>query len=312
MSDQELAAGLAASLAAELQECVAGRVLAGVSMEQFTTWRIGGPADLLLIPRAEDDVAAALEFAGRHSLPLTVIGNGSNLLVGDAGIRGLSVKIGGGLQDIRLNGNEITAGAGVFLPALARAAGREGLSGLEFAGGIPASLGGSLIMNAGAFGQYIGECVRKVDTIAYSGARRTWKASELAFDYRRSTLQPESLIILKVILELQAAEQQLVLERLEAFLEYRSSNHPLDLPSAGSVFRNPPGQPAGLLIEMAGLKGFQVGDAQVSAKHANFIVNLGHATAVQVRELMEIVRGRVADRFGVDLVAEVRVVGEER
>jgi UDP-N-acetylmuramate dehydrogenase len=281
-------------------------------MERFTTWRIGGPADLLLIPQAEDDVTAALEFAGRHSLPLIVIGNGSNLLVGDAGIRGLVLKIGGGLQNIRLSGNEITAGAGVLLPALARAAGQESLSGLEFAGGIPASLGGALIMNAGAFGQFIGECVREVDTIDYSGARRTWEASELKFDYRRSTLQSESLIILKAILELRAADQQSVLERLESFLEFRNSNHPLDLPSAGSVFRNPPGQPAGLLIEMADLKGFQVGDAQVSTKHANFIVNLGHATAAQVRELMEIVRSRVADRFGVDLKPEVRVVGEER
>jgi UDP-N-acetylmuramate dehydrogenase len=302
----------APDLAAELQAVVAGRVLAGVSMEQFTTWRIGGPADLLLIPRAEDDVTAALEFAGRHSLPLTVIGNGSNLLVGGAGIRGLVLKIGGGLQDLRINGNEITAGAGVILPALARAAGRESLSGLEFAGGIPASLGGALIMNAGAFGQFIGKSVRSVDTIDFNGARRTWKASELTFGYRRSTLQPESLIILKASLELQAAEQQSVLKRLEAFLEYRSSHHPLDLPSAGSVFRNPPEQPAGLLIEMAGLKGFKVGDAQVSTKHANFIVNLGHATATQVRELMEIVRGRVAARFGIDLIAEVRMVGEER
>jgi UDP-N-acetylmuramate dehydrogenase len=302
----------APDLAAELQAVVAGRVLAGVSMEQFTTWRIGGPADLLLIPRAEDDVTAALEFAGRHSLPLTVIGNGSNLLVGGAGIRGLVLKIGGGLQDLRINGNEITAGAGVILPALARAAGRESLSGLEFAGGIPASLGGALIMNAGAFGQFIGKSVRSVDTIDLNGARRTWKAFELTFDYRRSTLQSESLIILKASLELQAAEQQSVLERLEAFLEYRSSHHPLDLPSAGSVFRNPPEQPAGLLIEMAGLKGFKAGDAQVSTKHANFIVNLGHATATQVRELMEIVRGRVAARFGIDLIAEVRMVGEER
>jgi UDP-N-acetylmuramate dehydrogenase len=281
-------------------------------MEQFTTWRIGGPADLLLIPRDEDDVAAALEFTGRYCLPLTVIGNGSNLLVGDAGIRGLVLKIGGGLQELDIQGNEITAGAGVFLPALARAACRESLGGLEFAGGIPASLGGALIMNAGAFGQFIGSSVSRVETIDYDGVRRTWKAPELTFEYRHSTLQPERLIILKARLELQEAEQKEIQERLESFLTYRSSQHPLDLPSAGSVFRNPPGEPAGRLIEMAGLKGFQVGDAQVSAKHANFIVNLGHASAAQVKELMEIVRDRVAARFGIDLIAEVRVVGEER
>ena len=164
----------------------------------------------------------------------------------------------------------------------------------------------------GRLGSLSGKASDEVETIDFNGARRTWKASELAFDYRHSTLQAESLIILKARLELQAAEQKAVLERLEVFLTYRSSHHPLDLPSAGSVFRNPPGQPAGLLIEMAGLKGFQVGDAQVSIKHANFIVNLGHATATQVKELMEIVRGRVAARFGIDLIAEVRMVGEER
>jgi UDP-N-acetylmuramate dehydrogenase len=312
MSRQDLAPNLATDLAAQLQTGVAGRVLAGASMEQFTTWRIGGPADLLLIPRVEADVTAGLEFAGRHGLPLTVIGNGSNLLVSDAGIRGLVLKIGGGLQEFCIDGKEITAGAGMFLPALARAAGRESLSGLEFAGGIPASLGGALIMNAGAFGQFIGSSVSEVETIDFSGARRAWKATELTFDYRYSALQPERLIILKARLELQDAEQKEIQERLEAYLTYRSSQHPLDLPSAGSVFRNPPGQPAGRLIEMAGLKGCQVGDAQVSTKHANFIVNLGHASATQVKQLMEIVRDRVAARFGIDLIAEVRVVGEER
>ncbi len=184
-------------LAPELQAGVTGRVLAGVSMKNFTTWRIGGPADLMLIPKTQDDVIAALEFAGRHSLPLTVIGNGSNLLVGDAGIRGLVLRIGGGLQELQIKDNEITSGAGVLLPALARLAERESLSGLEFAGGIPASLGGALIMNAGAFGKFIGSNVRAVDTIDFNGARRTWQASELAFDYRRSTLQQERLIILK-------------------------------------------------------------------------------------------------------------------
>jgi UDP-N-acetylmuramate dehydrogenase len=291
---------------------VAGTVLADASMQQFTTWHIGGPADLLLIPKVVEDVILATEFARRHRLPLTVIGNGSNLLVQDAGIRGLVLKIGGGLQDVQIRDNEITAGAGVSLPALARTAGRSGLSGLEFAGGIPASLGGSLIMNAGAFEQSIGSGIRSVETIDFNGVRRVWRASELVFDYRQSTLQSEELIILNARLELQKAERQKVLERLESYVAYRGSHHPLDRPSAGSVFRNPPGQVAGQLIEMAGLRGFKVGDAQVSIKHANFIVNLGNATAAQVRELMEIIRDRVRSRFGIDLIAEVRVIGEEK
>ncbi len=299
-------------LAHELQTRVAGRVLAGASMKQYTTWRIGGPADLLLIPQAEDDVAAALEFNERHGLPLTVIGNGSNLLVGDGGIRGLALRIGGGLQELQVGEREIVAGAGVFLPTLSRAALRRNLSGLEFGGGIPASLGGALIMNAGAFGQYIGERVRSVDTIDFKGTRQTWKDSELEFAYRCSTLQLHALIIIKASLALQPVEQKEIRERFECYLEYRSSHHPLDQPSAGSVFRNPSDQPAGQLIEMAGLKGFRVGDAQVSAKHANFIVNLGSATATQVRALIEIIRERVLDRFGIDLETEVRVVGEER
>lgn len=299
-------------LTLELQGEITGRVFAGAPMKQYTTWRIGGPADLLLIPQTEDDVVAALEFTRRHSLPLTVIGNGSNLLVGDGGIRGLTLKIGGGLQELQAKDNEITAGAGVFLPTLSRTALRGNLSGLEFAGGIPASLGGALIMNAGAFGQYIGESVRSVETIDFTGARRTWKASELAFDYRHSALQSRNLIIVKARLGLRPAEQKETLEHFEYFLEYRRRHHPLDQPSAGSVFRNPPGQAAGQLIEMAGLKGFSVGDAQVSEKHANFIVNLGNATATQVKELIEIIHDRVSAQFGINLAAEVRVVGEER
>ncbi|MGD0152671.1 MAG: UDP-N-acetylmuramate dehydrogenase [Thermacetogeniaceae bacterium] len=299
-------------LARDLQAEVAGRVMAGASMKQYTTWRIGGPADLLLIPQAEDDVVAALEFTRRHDLPLTVIGNGSNLLVGDSGIRGLTLRIGGGLQELQVGEKEIVAGAGVFLPTLSRAALRGHLSGLEFGGGIPASLGGALIMNAGAFGQSIGASVRSVDTIDYKGARQTWKTAELEFDYRYSTLQLQALIIVKASLELQPAKQKEIRERFEYYLEYRSSHHPLDQPSAGSVFRNPSDQPAGQLIEMAGLKGFRVGDAQVSVKHANFIMNLGSATATQVRALIEIIRERVLARFGIDLETEVRVVGEER
>jgi UDP-N-acetylmuramate dehydrogenase len=299
-------------LAGELQAGVAGNVLAGASMKQFTTWQIGGPADLLLIPRTEQDVLAALEFVRRHSLPLTVIGNGSNLLVGDGGIRGLTLRIGGGLLSIQISDNVIAAGAGVFLPTLALAALQKGLSGLEFSGGIPASLGGALIMNAGAFEQFIGDTVREVDTIDYDGARRTWKSPELAFRYRQSTLQPQASIILGARLELRPDDPQKVRERHKYFLSYRSSHHPLDLPSAGSVFQNPSPLPAGQLIEMAGLKGFSVGDAQVSPKHANFIVNLGCATAAQVRELMATVQERVRARCGVDLSAEVRLVGEEQ
>jgi UDP-N-acetylmuramate dehydrogenase len=297
-------------LARQLQQQVTGRVLAGASMKQFTTWRIGGPADLLLIPGAEADVAAAVDFAARHGLPLSVVGNGSNLLVSDSGIRGLTLRIGGGLTGLEVDDGEILAEAGVFLPALSKRAMQEGLGGLEFAGGIPASLGGALIMNAGAFGQRIGEIVSTVETVDFNGVKKEWAASELFFDYRWSALQSQRLVILRARMRLQPGDSREIRERYDYFLEYRSNHHPLDQPSAGSVFRNPPGTAAGRLIEMAGLKGFRVGDAQISTKHANFIVNLGNATAAQVKELMQITTDRVSALFGIELETEVRMVGE--
>ncbi|NPV29701.1 MAG: UDP-N-acetylmuramate dehydrogenase [Firmicutes bacterium] len=298
-------------LAEELGRKVRGRVFPRASMKEHTTWRVGGPADLLLIPQTEDDVIRALDCAGENALPVTVIGNGSNLLVRDGGIRGLTLKIARGLTTCRVKEDKIEAGAGVLLPHLARLALRAELSGLEFALGIPASLGGALVMNAGAFGQQLGDLVREVQTVDLRGARRVWDHMQLSFSYRRSSLLEQNLIVLRAVLSLNPARASLIAERMKQNLARRRETQPLGLPTAGCVFRNPPGRYAGQLIEMAGLKGLRVGDAQVSPKHANFIVNLGNATAGQILALMELIQEKVRSQFGVNLEPEVRMVGEE-
>lgn len=299
-------------LAEELGQRVKGKVIAIAPMRDYTTWGIGGPADLLCNPQTEEDVITALKFAGEHGLPVTIIGNGSNLLVRDGGIRGLVIRMAGGLNSVRVDGNRIIAGAGILLPSLSRVALRAGLSGLEFAAGIPASLGGAVVMNAGAFGQCLGDLVVEVEAVGDDGSRKVLSASDLTFGYRTSSFQDQKLIILKAVLQLVPEAPLVIAVRMRSNLSYRKKTQPLNMPSAGSVFRNPPGHYAAKLIELAGLKGARIGDAEVSLKHANFIVNRGNASARQVIALIELIREQVRCQFGIDLVPEVRLVGEER
>ncbi|MGB9792175.1 MAG: UDP-N-acetylmuramate dehydrogenase [Thermacetogeniaceae bacterium] len=299
-------------LADELGQQIKGKVIALAPMRDYTTWAIGGPADLLCIPQTEEDVVAALKFAEAYALPITVIGNGSNLLVRDGGIRGLVIRIAGGLNSVHVEGTRIVAGAGMLLPSLSRIALRAGLSGLEFAADIPASLGGAVVMNAGAFGQCMGNVVVEVEAIGYDGSRRILSGSDLHFDYRTSSLKEQELIVLKAVLELIPEAPLAIAMKMKSNLSYRRRTQPLHMPSAGCVFRNPPGHFAAKLIELAGLKGARIGDAEVSLKHANFIVNRGNASARQVLALIELIRDQVRCRFGIDLVPEIRVVGEER
>lgn len=299
------------NLAEELKRQVTGRVIACAPMREYTTWRIGGPADILCSPRTEDDVIIALSFAEEYGLPVTVIGNGSNLLVRDEGIRGLTLRIEGGLNSVQVEENRVLAGAGILLPSLSRIALRAGLSGLEFAAGIPASLGGAVVMNAGAFGQCLGDLVLEADVLEFNGNRRLLTRTDFSFNYRTSSLQDQKLIILRTVLQLTPEDTSAIAERMENNLASRIRTQPLKLPTAGSVFRNPPGHFAAKLIELAGLKGVRVGDAQVSPKHANFIVNLGNASAHQVITLIEMIKERVRSQFGIELVSEVCLMGEE-
>lgn len=298
-------------LAEKLEQKVDGRVYFQVPMKKFTTWRVGGPADLLVIPQTKEDVQEALLFAQQYSLPITVIGNGSNLLVLDGGIRGLVFKIGGGLKDVFLQRDMITVGGGVRFPALARMALRSSLSGLEFAVGIPATLGGGIMMNAGAFGQDMGSLVQEVETIDHQGKQQTWSKGELCFGYRSSSLQEQDLIVLKAVLRLTPALKEDIAARMDANLASRCKIQPLDFPSAGSVFRNPPHDHAGRLIEEVGLKGHRIGDAMVSPKHANFIVNCGSAAGRDILALIKTVQKQVCGEKGIMLVPEVLIMGEE-
>ncbi len=286
---------------------------AGVKLDEpmalHTSWKAGGPADFYVSPADAAEVAAVIRFCREQELPLFVFGNGTNLLVREGGWRGVMMKIGFPFQYLHRKGSLARAGAGCPMPFLARATARRGLAGLEFAGGIPGSLGGALVMNAGAFGGYVGSLVREVVLVDWNGAEHRLPAAACGFGYRRSSLARAG-VVLEATLELQPGNAAELESRVEAFLERRLRRHPRQ-PSAGSVFRNPPDRPAGRLIEEAGGKGMQIGGARVSERHANFIVNRGGATATDIIALIEAVQKLVRKQFGIELQPEVRIIGEE-
>jgi UDP-N-acetylmuramate dehydrogenase len=298
----------------DLDQELGRRLKAGLQrhepMSLHTSWKVGGPADYYAYPADLTELVEIVRCAAKYNLPLFVLGNGTNLLVLDGGIRGMVLHIGTPFHYINWEGSRLTAGAGTPMPFLARATTRKGLTGLEFAGGIPGTLGGALMMNAGAFGGSIGALVREVKLVRGDGAVCTLDAAagEVEFSYRRSSLAGRGVIV-EALLQLQEDAPASLERRMEGYLAERLSRHP-QLPSAGSVFRNLPGQPAGQLIEAAGGKGMRIGGAQVSEQHANFIVNLGGATAADILALIEAVQELVKNKFGTELQTEVRVAGE--
>ncbi len=293
----------------ELEQLLRAGVKKNEPMALHTSWKVGGPADYYVNPADAREVATVIRFCREQKLPLFVFGNGTNLLVREGGLRGVVMKIGSPFQYLHWEKPLVRVGAGCPMPFLARAAVRRGLEGLEFAGGIPGTLGGALVMNAGAFGSYIGSLVREVAVVNWNGQKRRLSAPECEFGYRSSSLARAG-VILEADLELRPGDPAELEGRMEALLGERYRRHP-QLPSAGSVFRNPPGRPAGRLIEEAGGKGMRIGGAQVSERHANFIVNLGGATASDIIALLEAVQKLVRERFGVELQPEVRIIGEE-
>jgi UDP-N-acetylmuramate dehydrogenase len=297
-------------LADKLEKKVDCQVFVHASMRNFTTWRVGGPADLLITPHNKEDIKNSILFAKEYGLPITVIGNGSNLLVLDGGIRGLVIKLGE-FKGVSLQGEMITVEAGVMIPVLARMATKASLSGLEFAVGIPATLGGGLVMNAGAFGQSIGSLVQEIEAIDYQGKEQSLSKGELSFCYRSSSISGQELVVLRAVLRLIPAPKEDIASRMEINKAERAKIQPIGLPCAGSVFRNPPQDYAGKLIEELGLKGQRIGDAEVSSKHANFIVNCGCATGREILTLIKIIQERVFENKGIMLVPEVLIIGEE-
>mgnify|MGYP000433416527 CR=1 FL=1 len=297
------------AIIADLKCLLQGNILADEPLSRHTTWRVGGPAEVFVIPVSLQDVAAVTRYATERGIPLTVLGNGSNVLVGDRGLTGIVLKIGAGLAQIKVNGNKIRVQAGAGVGRVATAALETQLGGLEFVCGIPASIGGAIVMNAGANGRAMADVVTQILAVTPTGEPVTLGREELAFGYRKSILQATSLIVVEAHLTLVPREKSQIRREMEAGLARRKATQPLAYPSAGSVFKNPPGEAAGRLIELAGGKGLTVGGAQVSQKHANFIINLGGATAADIYELINRVRELVYEKTGIFLELEVKVLG---
>ncbi len=291
--------------------CTAKPLLVQEPMSRHTSFRIGGPADLLARPQSEQELAMLLAKAAANAVPVTLVGNGSNLLVRDKGIRGLVIKLGNMLNDIVINDNSITFGSGVSLAMASRRAAELALSGLEFAVGIPGSIGGAVYMNAGAYDGEMSKVVTSVRVMDAAGQVEALPASALDFAYRRSALQGSGRIVTAVTVELTPGDKQAIADKMADFSNRRITKQPLELPSAGSMFKRPPGYFAGTLIDQTGLKGYTVGGAQVSSKHAGFVVNVGGATCADVLQLIADVQDKVFAAHGVHLEPEVLVLGEE-
>jgi len=287
----------------------------GVGLAEFTTWKVGGIAEWFAEPAHQDDIRALVGWSGHHRLPLHCIGAGSNLLIADGGLDGLTLcnrRLQGSCLDA--SGGWIEAEAGEPIPTLARKAARAGLGGLEWAVGIPGTVGGAVVMNAGAQGGCIAEWLHSVQLLdpKQPDQTLTWSASDLAFGYRQSRLQQEPLIVLSARFRLdQGQDPAAVTARTSANLHSRTSTQPYQQPSCGSVFRNPEPHKAGQLIEALGLKGLQIGGAQVSPIHANFIVNTGGASAADIAALIAEVQQRVEAAHGITLHPEVKRLGRD-
>jgi len=295
----------------ELNRLMPGRVRQNEPMSRHTTWRIGGPAEIMAEPCDGEELSLMLAMAKKEALPCLVIGAGSNLLVSDAGVRGLVIKIGKAMAGITLRGNEIIGAAGAKLAAVATFAREAELGGFEFSAGIPGTIGGAVVMNAGANGDSIGILVKEVALIDPEGNPFSKTRQEMEFGYRSSVLQRMPGIITQVTFSCHGREKPLIQDDMADYLARRKATQPLGYPNAGSVFKNPPGDSAGRLIDEAGLKGLREGDAQISTLHANFIINLGQATADDVAALMAKIRMVVYDRFGVELIPEIHMAGFE-
>lgn len=278
-------------------------------LSRHTTFRVGGPAEYLVTPQIAQ-IPQVVELCRRYDLPLTVIGNGSNLLIADGGLRGVVMEIGKAASGIRvIDEKDLAVSAGSLLSETAAFAAKEGLAGMEFAAGIPGSLGGAVVMNAGAYGGEMKDILSGVRVLTQRGEIRVRPADELDLSYRHSRMMDEQDIVLEARLNLTQDSTAVIRARMEELRKKRVEKQPLEYPSAGSTFKRPEGYFAGKLIEDAGLRGFRVGDAQVSEKHCGFVINRGAATAAQILELMQEVQRRVREHSGVDLEPEVRLLG---
>lgn len=285
-------------------------VLTEEPMKKHTTFRLGGPADYFLCPRDAGQVAGILHICREEGLPWFVLGNGSNLLVSDAGYRGVVIQIYKNMNQVWIDGEKITAQAGALLSAVSKKAMEAGLSGIEFASGIPGTLGGAAVMNAGAYGGEMKDVLETVKILTPEGEVRTLLAEELELGYRTSIIKEKGYLVLEAVMKLSQGDQEAIRARMEELKVQRVSKQPLEYPSAGSTFKRPEGYFAGKLIQDSGLRGYRVGGAQVSEKHCGFVINTGEASAADVACLIRDVQKQVYEKFGVKLETEVKYLGE--
>lgn len=286
------------------------RVLLEEPMKRHTTFRIGGPAEVFVMPGNLEEVQRILEICRAEDLPYFILGNGSNLLVSDKGYQGVVVQLYRNFGQIRVEDSRIHAKAGALLSGIAAAAREASLTGFEFAGGIPGTLGGAVVMNAGAYGGEMKDVLKEVTVLTPEGGVLTLQADELHMGYRTSVIKEAGYIVLEAVISLEKGDQEEIRSRMQELAGMRTSKQPLSYPSAGSTFKRPEGYFAGKLIMDSGLRGYQVGGAQVSEKHCGFVINTGNATAKDVTTLMSDVQRIVMEKFGVKLEPEVKFLGE--
>ena len=279
------------------------------SLRRYTAWKIGGPADVLLEPKSTEELIEAVEKAREHGVPVTVLGGGTNVLVLDGGVRGLTIRLAKALTNVEIGGTSVTADAGVLYPVLANTTAARGLAGLEFATGIPGTVGGAVYMNAGAYGSETREVLVWADVFRDGGVVRMRNA-DLDLSYRHSALHENpDWIVLRANYVLSPGDPEELKARIKEFRAQRMKGSP-NKPSCGSTFKRPENDFPGRVIEAAGLKGTRVGQLEVSPVHANYLVNHGGGTAKEALNLIELVREKVRERLGIELEAEVRVLGE--
>lgn len=286
------------------------QILPGAQMRDYTTLKLGGPADWLALPASREEIAGLMREARSREIPVTILGHGSNVLVLDGGIRGLVIRMGRGMNRVEVRGREIIAQTGAMMGTVASAAAEHGLTGLEFASGIPGTVGGGVLMNAGAYGGEMAQVVSSVAGVTPDGGFLTLEGDALGFGYRRSAMQENGLVISEVRFRLEEGDPRVIRETMADLNRRRAESQPLDVPSAGSTFKRPEGAYAAALIDQCGLKGYAIGGARVSPKHAGFLVNTGER-ARDFLDLMRAVQRIVEERTGIRLEPEIRILGED-
>ena len=300
------------ALLRELNEYKVGTVKKDEELARHTTMKIGGPADLFIEPTSIEGLKKTMELVQKYRVNWRAIGRGSNLLVSDQGIEGVVIKLGNNLKDMKLDGTQLTVGAGYSIVALAVLISKKGLSGLEFASGIPGSVGGAVYMNAGAHGSDISKILTNAHILFEDGSLQWLTNDEMEFSYRTSVLQKKRPgIVVEARFQLTEGDKEQIVAVMQKNKDYRKVTQPYDSPCAGSIFRNPLPHFAGKLIEEAGLKGFQIGGAQISEMHGNFIVNAGNAKAFDVLQLIQYVKKTIMEKYNIQMETEVEIIGKK-